>query len=214
MIGVGYNSYSEAIRTMGRVIIEISQTDTPELTVSDDELGDEATATDWVDRAQGTDYWGAWTNIQETVRNHTTHHEVSYGVDSGCMSSGLYSSINIELLSREKQIGSLVIEYTGNGTVLALGEYIHPGTETWNVLYEGIFPIDDIDPIAIGRKITNVELSYLAAEIGSCAATLDYWQTHPDMGWYSQSEWADLRGVNRQTVNDRVRNAKEQLEHD
>ena len=213
MIGVGYNSYSEAIRTAGRVIIRISQINTPKLTISGDGLGEEATVSEWVNLAQGTDYWEAWTSIQETVRNYTTHHEVSYDLYSEPY-SGLYSSMTVELFSRDKKIGVLSIEYAGNGDVVVMGEYIHPGTEAWNVLYEGIFPIDDIDPITIGRKIASVELSYLAAEIGSCAAALDYWQTHPEIGWYSQSEWANLRGVNRQTINDRLRDAKEQLEHD
>ena len=214
MIGTDYNSYSDAIRTMGQIITEISQADLPELTISDTELGEEATVTDWVELAQDTDYWAAWTNIQETVREHTTHYEVSYDLYSKPTSTSLSSSIFVELFSHKKRIGIISINYSGHGEMTVIGEYLHPGTEAWDVFYEGLSPFRDIDAINMGRKIASVELSYLTAEIGSCAPALDFWQTHPETGWYRQSEWADLRGVNRQTVNDRLRDAKEQLEQD
>lgn len=214
MVGVDYKSYSEALLAMGQIITEISQADVPELTISDAELGEEATVTDWVEFAQDTDYWVAWTNIQAIVQEHATHYEVSYELYSESTTTRLYSSICVELYSGEKQIGILDIGYNDLGEVTVLGEYLHPSTEAWDVFYEGMFPFSDIDPIAMGRKIASVELSYLTAEIGSCAPALDFWQTHPETGWYRQSEWADLRGVNRQTVNDRFRDAKEQLEHD
>jgi hypothetical protein len=212
--GVNYNSYSEALRKMGQIIIEVSQINTPKLTISDAELDEEATVTDWVELAQDTDYWVAWTDIQETVREHTPHHEVSYDLYSESFYTGLYSSISAELLSGEQRIGLLDIEYSGYGEAFIMGEYRHPYTETWDILYNGIPSIDNIDALTIGRRISSLELSYLAAETGSCAAALDFWQTHPETGWYSQSEWADLRGVNRQTVNDRRRDAREQLKQD
>jgi len=212
--GINYNSYSEALRKMGQVIIEVSQINTPKLTVSDAELDEKATVNDWVELAQDTDYWVAWTNIQETVREHTPHHEVSYGLFSGSFYTGLYSSVSVELLSGKQRIGLLGIEYIGSGETFIIGEYRHPYTGTWERLYEGIPWVDDIDALTIGRRISSLELSYLAAETGSCAAALDFWQTHPETGWYSQSEWADLRGVNRQTVNDRRRDAREQLKQD
>jgi len=214
MVGVDYNSYSESLRTMGQIIIEVSQIDAPELTIPDAKLGEEATIADWFELAQDTDYWAAWTNIQETVREHTTHYEVNYDFLSRLDSKTIYSLISVELLAGEKQIGVLDIEYNGHGEVFVMGECAHPGTDTWDVFYEGMFPFSDIDAITMGRKIAGMELSYLTAEIGSCAPALDFWQTHPETGWYRQSEWADLRGVNRQTVNDRLRDAKEQLEHD
>ena len=214
MIGVDYNSYSESLRTMGKIIIEISQTNFPELTISDAELGEEATPTDWIELAQDTDYWAAWTNIQEIVQEHTTHYEVNYDFESVSNSNTIYSLISVELLARKKQIGVLNIEYNNHGEVVVIGECAHPGTETWDLFYDGTFPFADVDAITMGRKIGSMELSYLTAEIGSCAPALDFWQTHPETGWYQQSAWADLRGVNRQTVNDRLRDAKEQLEQD
>lgn len=74
---------------------------------------------------------------------------------------------------------------------------------------------DDLTPLNVGRFVARAELSVLANELESATETLDYWivdasEYHDSK--FSQSRWASIRNVSRQTVNDRVQSARNKLE--
>lgn len=65
----------------------------------------------------------------------------------------------------------------------------------------------DIDVFEVSRTITYLRFTSLAHALGSCAVVLDWYKpTYPR--WHTQKEWSEIRGVNRQTVNDRNREAR------
>lgn len=209
-----YNSYSQTLRSMGRVIMRVSQIDLPELTVPDSDLDDRMTRSDWLDIAKGTDYWHTFVNIREMVKDDMSQPQLSFHTPPPLSYRELSSRIKGDLILEDTKIGKLSIEYTTNGRLTVLAEYKPSDDAPWQRLHRSRHPSDDINPVELGRKIVSAELSYLTAETGSCAAALDYWQTHSRESFFTQSDWADMRGVNRQTVNDRIRDAKEQLKHD
>ena len=73
---------------------------------------------------------------------------------------------------------------------------------------------EDITRLDVGRFVARAELSILANELESPTETLDYWivdgSNYHDSR-FSQSRWADIRNVSRQTVNDRVQSARKKL---
>jgi hypothetical protein len=112
----------------------------------------------------------------------------------------------------EEKIGVITVEYYPSGELRLLGWHNqHYVDGKSKILFDAVLPNSDLDPIALTRKLVSIELSWLAHKTGSAAAALDYWQTRQNGGGYKQTSWADIRGVNRQTVNDRVRDAKESI---
>lgn len=209
-----YKSYSQTLSSMGRVIMRISRIEIPDLTVPDSDPDDRMTVSDWVDIARGTDYWEALSDIREIVDEDVPSHDITFDAFPPLVHEELHSRIKGEQLLQDTKIGKLSITYTTKGRLTILAEYKPSDDASWQRLHKSTQPSDDVKPIELGRKIASAELSYLAAETGSCAAALDYWQTHSRESFLKQSDWAAIRGVNRQTVNDRVRDAKEQLEPD
>jgi len=102
--------------------------------------------------------------------------------------------------------------YTG-GDVAFISEYaIDQEANSWGMLYEGFPDTDDFHQITLGREVARAELAIIINTTTSAAETLDYWQTEFDHFGWNQKRWADIRGVSRQTVNDRVRGATKSLE--
>ena len=66
-------------------------------------------------------------------------------------------------------------------------------------------------PSEFVRKLISEELAYLTKITQSGKVSLDYWQTALSPIEYSQKEWAAVRGVQRQTVNDSIRMAEAAL---
>jgi hypothetical protein len=90
-----------------------------------------------------------------------------------------------------------------------LAEYYRGDGDNWYVLFEGRLSNKNIDTIELGRRVAETELTRLTCKTGSTAETLDCWQTkiYPDE--FSQQNWASIRDVNRQTVNDRLSSASD-----
>lgn len=99
-----------------------------------------------------------------------------------------------------------------DGDMNLLAGYPPAGSDSWDVMFEGRLSESTPDPIELGRMVASAELGHIASETKSCAETLDYWQTESAPMPFSQVLWGDVRGVGRQTVNDRVRNAADALE--
>jgi len=207
-----YHSYSHTLRTMGRMIERVSRIDLPEMTVPDSELDDGMTTSDWADIAKGTDYWQALDNLREIVNEEVSSHDFTVDAFPPLNPSMIRAHIEGDFLLQDTKIGKLSIDYTTNGRLTIRAEYKPSADTPWQTLHKSKHPWNDVEPVKLGRKIVSAELSYLAAQTGSCAAAMDYWQTHSQEGFYNQSDWASIRGVNRQTVNDRVRDAEKQLE--
>ncbi|MWV38836.1 hypothetical protein [Natrialba sp. INN-245] len=72
----------------------------------------------------------------------------------------------------------------------------------------------ELTPVDIGRLVAKAELQLLAEQLGSSAATLDYWMVEelPPSLQLTQTEWGEVRGVSRQAVNENVNEAKQQFE--
>lgn len=96
----------------------------------------------------------------------------------------------------------------GNGAITL--EYML--NNSWQTAIDHSY--SELTMVDIGRYIAKAELSILANELGSNAETLDYWMVeeadYRDPEW-DQSRWAEVRGVSRQTVNQRVRDARQKL---
>lgn len=60
--------------------------------------------------------------------------------------------------------------------------------------------------------VASGELALLTSQTGSCKVALDYWQTEMSPREYTQKDWSEIRGVGRQTVNDSVRSARNNID--
>jgi len=213
-----YDSYSNAIRDLGRIIVELDRLDTPNYPVAKEALKKRVTTGSGIELDQSSEYWTSWTNIQNIIKEYTEDYTILRNLTELPVNT-LHLGIKADLPSTELQAAQLRVLYTFDGKLTIKTSYRHPTTDSKKVwkeraketFYEGTLPSDSLDPVAIGRKVASVELAYLANRTGSCAATVDYWQASKQDGWYRQQEWADVRGVNRQTINDRIRDAGENI---
>ena len=212
-----YDSYSGAIQDLGRIIIELSQLDTPGYPLTE-EIEEKLTTSSGIELDQNSEYWQSWIDIQNIAKKYTDNYATLRNLTALPVST-LHLGLRVDLPSSELPIALLRALYTFDGKLFIRASYRHPGTdsrEIWlkgerEIFYEGTLPSDSPDPVAIGRKVASVELAYLANKTRSCAATVDYWQTSKQDGWYQQQQWADIRDVNRQTINDRIRDAEENI---
>jgi hypothetical protein len=93
------------------------------------------------------------------------------------------------------------LDYAASGTCHLSIEY--QIKEGWHTMLDHDFP--ELDSMEIGRLLARAELAILANELESGTEALDYWITevsaHHSESRYSQSDWARVRNVSRQTVN-------------
>ncbi|WP_424016235.1 hypothetical protein ACOZ4N_00260 (plasmid) [Halorientalis pallida] len=95
-------------------------------------------------------------------------------------------------------VGTIVVEYRMN--------------EGWHTAID--HHPSELHPVDVGRYVARAELSLLANELESPTETLDYWVVEGSDyhdSEFSQSRWAKVRNVSRQTVNDRVQSARGKL---
>jgi len=193
---------------MGRTVIELDQLELSSASVPEELFERESIDEDKL--SEYSDYWG-WTDVREIVGKYFDSTSIERGMRSGSSENHLYYSVRGKIESDGKSVAIQSTECNTEGELAIIAEYDNPVSQGMGVLYRGIIPWDDVDAIAIGRRISSLELSYLAHQTGSCAAALDYWQTGQD-GWYRQHEWAKIREVGRQTINDRIRHATNSLQ--
>lgn len=188
------------------VLLEIDEVDVPEFDV-------EAYVTDegYVDFMEDEDWWGTILEISNILDN--------YG------KSGTGENKLIPGREKHKQYDELI----GSAGIVSIRVRVFAnGSKRINVVFEiDGAPYEDVVDNAgeigtdIVREVTEIiaaaRLWLLANRLESPAETLDYWATN-DLGGRStlkpslrQSSWAEIRGVSRQTVSDRVRAAREKL---
>lgn len=216
-----YDSYANAVRSLGEVVLALDQLDIPELSITEEQVVEEV-GTTWIEKPEDDAYQDIWASITAIVKQYigevdkTRTRAVSLKSGSDGVSEHkmwVEESLTAGLHVEGEEVAILSVGYTGLGDLAMTAEYRRPfAGDNWAVLWEGEIRGKDIDPVAIGREIASIELTYLVHETGSNAAALDYWQTHHQDGWYQQHEWADIRGVGRQTVNDRIRHTRRSLE--
>lgn len=100
----------------------------------------------------------------------------------------------------------LTVTVTSWGEKIVLAEY--KLNQRTGILHDGFIDGHPVEPVDLMFQVITEELNYLTSKTGSCTVALDYWQTECVPNPISQKEWADARGVGRQTVNDSVRAAK------
>lgn len=206
-----YDSFASAISALGQAVIKLAQVNRSELAVSEQTANTLTTEEEWIEYAQGTDYWRSWNQISDILSQYADNYSPErYPNPTGNLHE-FTQATTIQFSTRERKIGSLRVEYNNNGVLYIRAPYQDPVTDSREVLCDVVFPWMEIDLFELSRTITRLELTSLAHEFGSCAAVVDYYMT-TYTSWYTQTEWSDIRGVNRQTVNDRNREAKRALE--
>jgi hypothetical protein len=106
------------------------------------------------------------------------------------------------------------IDVYAGGDVEYITEYtVNDESNLKGMLYEGFLNAGGLDHIQLGREVARAELALIVNNTESAAETLDYWQTEMEYTGWNQKSWADVRGVGRQTVNDRVRSAIDSLDN-
>lgn len=208
--GDSYDDHRDAVRALARAVVEIAAVDVPELDMSEDMVVEEPNGADWIEAEQDADWWDAWVAIERTVRelDGATTHDSEILVERDPHRRYLAARTSGETVD-------LSVRCYQTGDVRILAEYLpHADASSMTVLYEERPSNTPVDPIDLGREVASAELAWLAHESGSAAAALDHWQTERSEGWYSQSQWAAVRGVGRQTVHDRVQDAQAALDND
>lgn len=151
-------------------------------------------------------WWKGWCEVRKII-----DEEFEYDVEGGNCATLTEDEPNDSMEIRNEFINFGITVYT-SGEVYYAAEYvIDIESNTWGMLYEGS-GYGGINKIELGRKVARAELAIIANTTASAAETIDYWQTELDADTWSQKRWADVRGVNRQSVNDRVRGAIDSLE--
>lgn len=192
------NDRSNAVRDLAQTVLDIAAVDVPELEVTDEMVVEESNGQDWIDVEADDAWWDAWCAIYDLVEEHGGAE-----IAESQMQPGVEPHRRFDKVRAETEYTSLAVSVYAQGDVKILAEY-DDGTGSYAVLYEGRPSLKPPDGIEFGRAVASVELAALASQTGSAAAALDYWQTNREDGFYLQSEWANVRGVGRQTVNDRV----------
>lgn len=198
-----------AVRDLATAVEQLAAGDVPELTVTDDMIVEESTDRDWIDVEQDEDWWSAWVRLCDIVDETMGMVDPAAG-RTNMMRPDIDPSRRRMEIGAETEYTSLSVTVYASGDLGILAEYEPADGGAYDVLFEGRLSIDSVSGVDLGRQVSAFELAVLANETGSCADTLDYWMTA--MHGLRQREWADIRGVGRQTVNDRVRSARTALE--
>jgi len=153
-----------------------------------------------------SEWWEAWCEIRAILAE-----SFEADVEGGNSATLTENEPRDSMLVQNEFINFSVDVYAG-GDVSYIAEYaIDEASETWGMLYEGFRDLESYNQITVGREVARAELAIIVNTTKSAADTLDYWQTELEpIGW-NQKGWADIRGVSRQTVNDRVRSAVDSL---
>lgn len=119
----------------------------------------------------------------------------------------------------------LNVDYQASGEAY-IGGGIKPSKGPSVTVFDDFY--SDLSAVTVGRTVARAELTILVSALGSSAETLDYWvleetrfqSSEYDYGeedeWvreFTQSNWADLRGVSRQAVSKQISSAKKKLQN-
>lgn len=152
------------------------------------------------------EWWDAWCEIREIIDD-------AFEADvEGGNSATLTENEPRDNMSVRNEFINFSIDVYAGGDLSYITEYaIDIDSNMWGMLHEGFVDLDGLDQIKLGREVARAELAIIINTTKSAAETIDYWQTKLDPTGWNQKNWADIRGVSRQTVNDRVRSAAESL---
>lgn len=164
-------------------------------------------------------WWSAWCEVRN-ILNNVSEANVEGGRDATLGPIDLYARMRLD----DEWI-RLTVDIYSTGEKHIIAEYTT--SESGGMLYDGhtIASVPDesdlepdlLDEIELGRAVAEAEQRILIEVTESAAETIDYWHTEvsPDSIGFSttsQSKWADVRGVGRQTVNDRVRSTSDKID--
>lgn len=224
-----YGLYVQAMHDLCRSMIELSQIDPPRLEIPENtsvsdlpeiEWDDIDSNRDdishrWGDILSDTDYLTTCGEIVDIIEEYTDNYSATIGQEMAEDHREIILSVDAQFLVDGDAVAHLGVNYFDSSDIFMAADYnLYHYNRSQVGLFDGFISDYDIDPVDLSRQIVSIELAHLAYKTGSAAATLDYWQTEQGKGWYQQTDWADIRGVNRQTVNDRVRQAKQALDRD
>lgn len=195
-----------AVRDLARAIHEIATVEVPELDITDEMIVGGTSGDELIETQRDDDWWDAWCEIYDIVERHGGAE-----VGNSQMRMDVEPHRRYDRIHANTDWTALTVEVYANGDVRMTAEYDAATGPSWHGLYDGRVERNPPDPIQLGREIASAELAVLARATGSDADALDYWQTQVAPGAFTQQRWADVRGVGRQTVNDRKRSAKEAL---
>lgn len=153
-----------------------------------------------------SEWWDAWCEIREII-DEAFEFDVKGGNSATLTENEPHDGMTVT-----SEFINFSIEIYAGGDVYYITEYaIDKESNTWGMLHEGFPDLNGLDQIKLGREVARAELAIIINTTRSAAETVDYWQTKLDPTGWNQKSWADIRGVSRQTVNDRVRNAVDSL---
>jgi hypothetical protein len=221
----------EAVRTMAKTMVKIDSVEMPEIDppeqhspeniLNEDkenvqeimgeymedrkvEINDENVEDIDIDGV--SEWWEAWCEIREIIDDaFETDVEGGNCATLTELEPGDHMSATNELIN-------FSIDMYASGDLSYITEYpIDAESNSWGMLYEGFPDVDGLDQIQLGREVARSEMIIIINSTRSAAETVDYWQTKLNPTPLIQKNWADIRGVSRQTVNDRVRSAVDSL---
>jgi len=200
-----FESHVEAIRHLAEAVVRVADVDVPELTVTDEMLIEESHGS-WYELEQDETWWSAWCDVYDAIEETMGGAQVG---DSN-IQPDVERHKQYDTVSGSSEWTSLSVDVYASGDIGILAEYERGGE--WTVLFEGRLSVTGPDAVELGREVASAEIAVLASKTGSCADTLDYWQTEMAPHAFRQRQWADVRGVGRQTVSDRKNSAEEHLD--
>lgn len=183
--------------------VNLAQADSSDHKIKKIELTDENFDQVDIDGAEG--WWKAWCEVR-SILNDAFENDVKDG-DGVTMSE---VEPNEDMSVQNESVRLSVRLYNGVG-VSYVAEYRIEGSDSWVMLYEGDASLEKFEGTLM-RNVVRTELAIIANATQSAAETIDYWMTESGDHSWSQSSWAEARGVGRQTVNDRVRSAVDAIE--
>jgi len=195
-----------AVRDLAQAVHEIASVDVPELEVTDDMIMEESVGSGWIDIQQDDAWWDAWFEIYDIVERHGGAKRGDNQMRPDVAAHRRYDEVRART-----EWTSLAVKVYADGDVRMLAEYDAATGSSWHMLFDGRVTGGTPDPIELGREVASAELAVLARATESDADALDYWQTQVAPGGFNQRQWADVRDVGRQTVNDRKRSAENAL---
>jgi hypothetical protein len=226
----------EAVRTVAQAMAEIDTVDVPVIEMPDIDFPEELSSENIADQDEETrqelmdayqdektveiteetledldiegvsEWWEAWCEVRDIL------NEAFDGDVDGGDCATLTDDEPHDNMSVTNESINFNIDMYAYGDVHFIAEYaIDTESTTWEMLYEGFPDADGLDQINLGREVARAELAIIISNTKSAADTIDYWQTKLDPTGWNQKSWGDIRGVSRQTVNDRVRSAVDSL---
>lgn len=201
----------EDVHTMAEAMRQLKSVDVPPIDTSDEgEITFSEATIDDIDIDRANDWWGSWCEIRDIVNEN-----FDTGVGKSGESATLTLGRNWGTMRIETDHIKFEVNLYGSSSIYVIAQYAlsENFSDTGREIYSR--PTDEIDEVELGRSVAAAEQEILAYATESAAETLDYWHTELDPHMYvstSQTSWAEIRGVGRQTVSDRVRSAKESFE--